>query len=399
MIVVIVKRKESDMQDLSVSLKMTGVALVFAAANLTHGGLFAESTGASSPANGGISRIGAVNWDCSRPSSTYFGFHATKSLGPERFRDRTPYYAKVIGKDKIDYADRTVEEYSVEMQYAIDAGIDYFAYCWYDRTPPSGSIVTNEAAQADGHISELTTARQLHEKSPLRNRLNLCAILVVCHPYSDTELRALATATTKPYYEKIGTRPLVYLFMGKVAEPLARLRRFCREAGAGDPYAVLMRTAPTLPKDDDLSGLQALGSYTGFGVVKTFAELVDQTMGWNAGRASLGFPSIPVFTTGWDPTPRVVNPVPWSTYAKGPYAPPATEADLLSEAKRMREWVAARPQACPTGHVLASAWNEFEEGCWICPTWRPDGKPDFSRRDAFARAVREMKAPWPVAGK
>ena len=87
-----------------------------------------------------VARVGAVNWDCSVPSSTFFGKASTRALSPAKYRDRTPYYAEVVGSDSIDYRERTLEEYEQEMRYAIEAGIDYFAYCWYDRTPPTDSL-------------------------------------------------------------------------------------------------------------------------------------------------------------------------------------------------------------------------------------------------------------------
>jgi len=39
-------------------------------------------------------------------------------------------------------------------------------------------------------------------------------------------------------------------------------------------------------------------------------------------------------------------------------------------------------------HILTFAWNEFEEGGWICPTWTPAGEPDTSHTDAFRDVVR-----------
>ena len=114
-----------------------------------------------------VTRVGAVNWDCSVPSSTFFGKASTRALGPAKYRGRTPYYAEVTGPDSIDCRERTLEEYEREMRYAIEAGIDYFAYCWYDRTPPPGSIdgMSETSKAADGHLQELTRARQLHARS------------------------------------------------------------------------------------------------------------------------------------------------------------------------------------------------------------------------------------------
>ena len=69
-------------------------------------------------------RLGAVNWDASIDSSTYFGFYQTNSLSWEKYREWTPFYADIIDKEKISYHNRSVEEYEKEMLYAIDAGLD-----------------------------------------------------------------------------------------------------------------------------------------------------------------------------------------------------------------------------------------------------------------------------------
>ena len=71
--------------------------------------------------------MSAVHWDCSQPPSTWWGYYQTRTLSPKKYRTATPYYADVLGEDKIDYHWRTQEEFDVEMQYAIDAGIDYFS--------------------------------------------------------------------------------------------------------------------------------------------------------------------------------------------------------------------------------------------------------------------------------
>ena len=334
--------------------------------------------------------VGVVDWDCSLPSDTWFGHYATTSLSPARFRYATPFYADVKGSDKIDYHWRTVEEYEREMQYAIDAGIDYFAYCWYgelkdgkDFTPVGKD---NRIPCCDRHIWELATARQLHAKSRLRDKLKMCAILVVLHPLADAELEALAQAMKENWYQKAAGRPLLYLYGQPCAPILTRLRTICSKVGAGDPYAVGL-TGQGGPLTG-MTSIQAKSSYTCCANgVTNFAQVVDQTLRENGARAATGIPVIPNFVVGWDPSPRLVNPVPWCNYYKTSYAPPATEEELLDGAMKMVGWIKANRAACPTGHILTFAWNEFEEGGWICPIWRAGGDPDTSRLQAFRKVA------------
>ncbi len=96
---------------------------------------------------------------------------------------------------------------------------------------------------------------------------------------------------------------------------------------------------------------------------------------------------------GWNPTPRILHPVPWVTYPEGTYAPPATSEQLLKAAARLKSWTEDRRDLCPTSHVLTFAWNEFEEGAWICPTLGPSpSTPDTHCRDTFAQISRLWKS-------
>ncbi len=338
-------------------------------------------------------RVGVINWDCSLPSeTTFFGHYATQSLSPSVFRDRTPYYAIETAPDKIQYRPRTVTDYETELQHAIAAGIDYFAYCWYDRKPHTDHYVTGQKASVDDKVCELVDARFKHLASPLRNKLGLCAILITPHPYSTEELEDLVKTMQEPYYEKIDGRPLVYLFRSPVwQEILGRLRACCAKAGVPDPYAVLM-TNNVSP--EEASNVQALSSYAGASVqAQTWDEFFEQEMARNELRSQNGLPVIPHFSMGWNPTPRILHPVPWITYPDGTYTSPATPDQLLDAAKRLKAWVKTHRNLCPTGHVLTFAWNEFEEGAWICPTigQTPDN-PDTRYRDVFAKISSFWKA-------
>lgn len=334
-----------------------------------------------------ISRIGAVNWDCSLPSSTVFGSCATRSLSPARFRDRTPFYAQEIAPDKIEFTYRTVEEYEIEMQYAIDAGIDYFAFCWYDHIIPSGHLegASTGIAYADQHVWELTRTRSLHARSPLREKLHYCAILISPHPYSDEALHLLAKEMQDPGYEKINGRPLIYFFYGKWQGHLARLREICKEENTPDPFAVVMNYEGVIAPEDK-GKFEAITAY-GCGGSGTWEDLCRTNLDLNGKRSQSGVPCVPLFTVGWDPSPRILNPVPWCTYPDKIYPPPCTREQLLSAAKEFKQWVSDNRENCVPGHIMVFAWNEFEEGGWICPNLGKDKKPDFRRRDAFAEAA------------
>ncbi len=338
--------------------------------------------------------IGAINWDCSLPSSTFFGHHATKSLSPRRFRHATPYYADILGEDRIDYHVRTAEEYDRELRYAIGAGIDYFAYCWYGDDPgkdgdPSGADL---AARVDGKVHELTYARKMHARSALREKIRMCAVIVMCHPWTEREWRDFANATKESCYQTVDGRPLVYLFGGYDKDYISQLRRVFADNGAQDPYVAFLNNGMD-NSGGDYSLADAVSSYAGRGEgCATYAEHVDRMVAANEDRKKYGLTVIPHFAIGWDPSPRIVNPVPWCRYPDIPYAPTPNGAELLDGAHRLGDWIRANRAVTDTGHILSFAWNEFEEGAWICPTIAADGGVDTRRTEAFAQVVKYWRS-------
>lgn len=337
-----------------------------------------------------ITRVGVVNWDSGLPSSTFFGGYACRSLGPQEFRDRTPYYATELSPDTIEMPPRTQADFDRELEYAIEAGIDYFAYCWYDRSPSLGHVMEGDAATADGHLQELIQSRMFHLQSPLQDKIGYCAILVCSHPYSDRELRELIEIMARPAYEKVDGRPIVYLFPGKWEEVLGRLKQFSKEAGAPEPYSVVIARWEVPP--ESLAMVDALSDYSGSLTGSTWEQLVKDMDAGNDYRVAMGKPVIPHFATGWNPMPRIKHPVPWCAYPMLDYAPPATTEQLIAGAASVKEWIRKHAEVCPTGNIMVFAWNEFEEGGWICPTLSPDGTPDTSRVKAFAKMTDLWKS-------
>jgi len=337
-------------------------------------------------------RIGVINWDCSVPAdTTYFGFHATKSLSPAQFRDRTPYYAEVTAENRIEFPLRDQTSYDRELQYAIDAGIDYFAYCWYtDEVIDRNTIDTsNPAYTVDGMLHEITRMRKHHMTNALRDRIGLCAILICSHIYSDGDMDRLAAAMEENCYEKINGRPLVYLFGGFHPEYIPRLQKACEARGLPHPFAVFFNSGGAARPDTDYSVMDGVSNYACCGTnIDTYAELTAYLRRANDLRKNFGVSLVPQFTMGWDPTPRILHPVPWVSYPEARYAAQATREEFLAGAADLADWIEENRDLLVPEHILTFAWNEFEEGSWICPTWTPDGEPDTSHADAFRDVVR-----------
>ncbi|MBQ8576682.1 MAG: hypothetical protein IJ449_01745 [Clostridia bacterium] len=330
-------------------------------------------------------RIGVINWDCSLPPETYFGYYQTRNLSPAKYRPVTPYYADVCGTDAVSYHRRTQEEYDRELSYAVRAGIDYFAYVWY---PDEGSRthVTTSPTDCSAHVFELNYARRLHEHSVLRDKIGLCAI-AGAHPFSDGDVDALVRAMQAPYYETIDGRPLLYVYNGSRTDFIERVRAACAKRGTPDPYVVAMYHS--IHGGEDLDASDALSAYAAVkSGVTTYSELFAECLRANETRRATGKPVIPLFTTGWDPSPRVDQPSPWVTYPDKDYAAFASAEELMTGARGLVDWIRTACGAQFAGHILTFAWNEFEEGGIICPTVGADGNPDTARLDAFGAVGR-----------
>ena len=298
----------------------------------------------------------SINWDCSPPSDTWFGGYQTRSLSPARYRYLTPYYADVKGPDEISYHRRTPAEYDRELQYAIDAGIDYFAYCWYGEDPHATRVPlhSGRSASCEDHLWEITWARQFHRKSPLRDKIGLCAIVLGYHVYTDEEVAHLAEAMREPCYEKVaGGRPLLYIF-GDVTkgEILARIRRAARTVGVPDPFVVAMHgTRKSLPATGDRS-VQARSAYAPpappkGGAFLRYPDMYAAIRRVNAAWIDQGFDIVPAFATGRDHWPRIEHQVPWTDNPPMRYASPATER----ERKAPTSAPSGRRTAAPTSRA------------------------------------------------
>lgn len=331
-------------------------------------------------------RIGVINWDCAAPKNTFFGYHTAKSLGPCEFRTQTPYYAHIDGPDQIHYTYKTQAEYDRELEYAINAGIDYFAYTWY----------TEEKLDRDdieGKLHEITHARKMHLSSKLKDQIHLCAIFVCSHIHTDNDFEKLAHEMKQPYYEKIDGRPLVYLLGGYRTDYIERLNALCIKHQLPAPYIVFFNSSAEAESEvGDYSRASAVSRYSCVVKgVKTCEEFYDDLIFQNERRKKFDIDIIPLFSMGWNPRPRILNPIPWTSYPDMDYAPMASKEELLEGARQLCDWIKENPKVTPTRHILTFAWNEFEEGGWICPTYNQDLSINEERIEIFKEITQLFK--------
>ena len=335
-------------------------------------------------------KIGVINWDgCLESDKTYFGGYCAKTLTHEKYINRVPFYADGAMEHKVSFHKRTQEEFDTEMKYAIEAGIDYFAYVWY--TERSEFAADENVSETARHVHELTYIRKLHMASELNTKLKMCAIMSA-HPITDAELLDLAEEMQKPYYQYIDEKPLVYIYTGYDKDLIARLRAACKKAGTNDPYVAIFTNAAPAKDGECYELADAVSAYcihTEERDCESSADFNDELIEMNKLMLTYNLPVIPMYGVGWNPNPRVDVPVPWYGYSAKKYAPPSVPEQIENGAADLASWL--KSEKIAPRHILSYAWNEFEEGGYICPTFLPDGGLDTSRVKAFRNAVEYLK--------
>jgi len=324
--------------------------------------------------------VGVVRWDA------WTGGPATeqveRTLAPEQFRSRLPWFAELRPDGTVRIAGGRQEIMDQEIAYAANAGLDYWAFVMY---PKAGA---------------LSTSLRHYHASRERHRIGFCMILhgnikVPDTAWPDERNRALALLKEPGYHTVAAGRPLVYVFEvdldeARLAERVAEFRRLAAEQGP-EPYLVYMGWNPAADRIKTAPlGFAAVSGYAVGSADPTFAQLAQKAeRTWHIA-ATAGVPYVPLVTTGWDKEPRKLNPVSWelnATYHKQDVFPSvATPGEIASHLARAINLVRANPNICQAGTIIVYAWNEHDEGGWLCPTWTAQG-PDTSRLDAIRRIL------------
>ena len=335
--------------------------------------------------NAGGVRVGAIRWDAWYNSTAgSSGYYASGNLGPSYYQSRAPFFATQTSSVAMAINGNTQSVFDQEITYAANAGIKFWAYNWYS----SGNSLLN------GWL--------LHQSSSIKNNVNWC--ILDYYAQFHTDMVSLA-ATYAGYfqqsnYEKaISARPLLFLLRdatpaATIATDLATLRAACTTAGVSAPYVVIMDQS-NYAADKTTIGADAVScyAYNPGGLLQTYTTLDTATQAFWATQKTNASTVLPIGMTGFDRRPRIEHPVPWEVPGQrakqgmNAYFATATAAQIASHVTSMLTWVGANSSAVPSNHALLYAWNEFDEGGWVCPTWTASG-PDHSRLDALSTVLQ-----------
>jgi hypothetical protein len=325
--------------------------------------------------------IGVIRWDgwVGKKGEWKIGPILERTLGPERFHYRVPFFGKITSKDSVSIDGTTQEIMDREIEFAKDAGIDYWAYCYYP----------------DGCGLEL--ARKNHQTSKNANDINWCVILGPSFEFDsgqDYSKSLVADFARENYQKVLDGRPLIYLLHGSTftRAGMDSLRSMTVRSGLKTPYVVVMEwSAEKAAEYCSKIGADALSCYAFLGKDNLpFNEFIPKASIAKWEEYSLKKEIVPWISTGWNARPRMESENPWTIYyADSTNCQDASPEDIKNFLVSGVEWTKSNPDKAKANTVLIYAWNEHDEGFGaICPTLGKDGKPNTERLDAVKEALR-----------
>lgn len=318
--------------------------------------------------------VGAIRWDAWHGDASSVGLTVEKTLAPKHYHHRLPFFGKVVGENAVEARGHTQEIMDKEIEYAHAGGLDYWAFVTYPEDDALSLGLKQYLASEKKHLIKFCLNLQGGWESGGGP-----------DAWPAKVERYVKYFQGPTYQTVLDGRPLVFLYSveGLVGsgrfetwedarKAFDMLRDAAKAAGLPNPYIVAQGWhPPTLKEQAEKLGLDAIGAYASNANHKagTYAALATHTEQWWDAFKETGMPVVPLATAGWDMRPRVETPVPWveggdiERYHEAP-----TPEELAAHIARALAWCREHPEAAEAQAVLIYAWNEFDEGGWLCPT-------------------------------
>jgi hypothetical protein len=333
--------------------------------------------------------FGAIRWDAWY--STAAGapaVYVNNNLAQKHFQYRAPFWTKVLSDDEIVSCGDSISM-EREIRFAAQAGI-YWAFLQYSAGSP------------------MNNGYDLFQRSPTRNTVSFClatqADALGTSASWTTQANYVVDQMAKSNYKKVlSTRPLLIFY--PVASDITS--RFTDNAGMkvvldyikarsvslgyGNPYLLVLSghvgSTATALGADGISAYSPRLPNAANGTWSDYKAVVEAY--WDEMKAT-SLKMAPLCGFGWDTRPRRERPVPWQTsYAwsyigNANYYAECTPAQAAAHVAAAKAYLAAYPTECEAQTILSYAWNEFDEGGWICPTL---GDPTGLRLSAISAVL------------
>ena len=322
--------------------------------------------------------VGAIRWDAwvgdrdtgntapADKEGLFVGQQVERSLTPEKYHFRLPWFASILDDGTIKADGAKQEIIDREIRYAMAAGIDYWAFCYYS-----------------GAMAE---PRQMYLDSMYRNGMKWCYIFG--GPFRDNDVLdgVIAEINTETYLTTSDGRPVIYLFPGVQIETADQFNNAWEEGKIKQqPYFIAM--GASLGADDLIKAKgDALSAYTYSGtngvpyenIIDGQLKLYERQKRYGQNGAQV----VPIVSMGWDKRPRYDNPVSWELAGaegfKDQWVEQPSNDEIAKSLEQALEWNEANKKNTVFNSVILYAWNEYDEGGWINPTLfelRDSGRP------------------------
>lgn len=332
--------------------------------------------------------VGAIRWDAWYGNEAETpGRSVSRTLSPNEYHARAPFWTTEVATNLLEWSP-TQTTMDQEIAFAAAGGIDYWAFLLYPRATLPSMMIGFDLYQASADKADVKWA-MIRQDTDMGTTGN----------YATQVAEMVAYCQQSNYQKVLTTRPLVYIldaggiaanFGGSNANFKAAIDAFrsaAQSAGLGDPYVCLLQytTALRVTLAADAQSYYALSGQSAPKQPYTTLDSYLRTV-WAALAVSVG-KTIPLCEAGWDQSPRRFRPVPWEIASVRPgfgtdrrtLAP--TNPELVAHVQAGLDYVAANPSVCDADTLLIYAWNEFDEGGWLCPTL---GDPTGSRLTALS---------------
>ncbi len=321
-------------------------------------------------------KVGAIRWDAwyggdkSNPQDV--GNAVETTLQDKRWRYRTPTFMVENPDGTITLNGATQEIMDEEILLASKAGLAFWAYCIYDE---------------DVGLSKALT---LHRSSKIKDKMPFCIITganFTKQKNNDYFLRLIQESN----YFKVNGRPVIFslciytnpfdketLDKQKYLEGKKKFFAQVKEKLGVEPILIIQDSNPEVRQKFGAEYFNAdyVSAYWALEWVNKgkYSRIIEWGQKYWERLKSTGYKVIPIVTTGCDPRPRYAHPVPWDRNRKPDpdnqrYYENATPEEIGEFLQNAIDFVKDNPKVCPDKLILMYAWNEYDEGGWLAPTF------------------------------
>ena len=237
------------------------------------------------------------------------------------------------------------------------------------------------------------------------------AAIVISWSLQPQNIHSVIKALSSDCYLRIDNRPVLFVYgiYSIPKELLDATKAAAKEAGIKEElFLVCMSTTDVFAIHTMRErGFEAISKYAcgAFAPNEPYVELAKRAYDGNIKQYdySKTIRSIPLITFGRDSRPRIETKLSFCGDYGGMFAFPPTDEELYNHITQVTQYMLDHKELNEINSVVMYAWNEHDEGGWICPTLAVDqnGEPikdengknkmNRSHLDVLKRAISDYR--------